>query len=676
MVSYKEIIYFFIFLILSSSVFAITYTQDYNNYLTRSKADTLYCHVDGSNCNISGGGGGGNYTDAQAVAAVNVTGDYYDISINWSNILSIDWQEVYNNIFGFLTTDFYNKTETDNLLTTLNDSIGSSSNLWETTGNYLVPVNLSKGLRLGNNTGSEFIRAEYTGKGLLAIGDSDTTATDYYSVAFGKNCDSTNDGTFCSGLDTRTTGQYAAAFGRDGLSSGSYSFSSGYSNTAVGTGSAAFGYDNTVNSDASVSFGRQNVISGYGGVAFGRVTKVGDSGPGSYGVTFGYGTQANGNYALAFGRGAYANGNYSIIWALDDITVTSVTRNNVMTIMGGYLGINNLTPDHYLSVNGDIYSSDDVITGGDVISFGSGQFDNILLNTNCNDGEILKWSGGVGTCGTDDGGSTSENITVVRINTTLSDTRIEFIDNSSIHIIGNESVNSYISSLSILNQTPVKDTYINENSGGGNYGSSSSIYVLNVSSYQRDILLGFNLSVIPSDSTINSAYISIYMTTNGLDDNTEGFNISATYYNYSWEEDGITWDTRNPFGNVKYDSHYYYGGAGEPLGWQIFNVTQIVNNCVTDNFLDNCTIYLVGHDMFGSPGATDYLTFDSKEGTFKPVINVSYTAEFNEGFCVSLLNTTNSINSAICNDGSFKLRSPNGKLWRITINDNGVLETE
>jgi hypothetical protein len=60
---------------------------------------------------------------------------------------------------------------------------------------------------------------------------------------------------------------------------------------------------------------------------------------------------------------------------------------NTVTITNGYVGIGTTSPTQKLEVAGTLNVS------------------NITLRTNCNDGEILKWASGVGTCGTDTGGS-------------------------------------------------------------------------------------------------------------------------------------------------------------------------------------------------------------------------------------------------------------------------------
>ena len=52
-----------------------TYTQDYNNYLTRSVTDTLYC-LEGQNCTLSG----------LIVGNLTVYGDYLNVSVTNYNV--------------------------------------------------------------------------------------------------------------------------------------------------------------------------------------------------------------------------------------------------------------------------------------------------------------------------------------------------------------------------------------------------------------------------------------------------------------------------------------------------------------------------------------------------------------------------------------------------------------
>lgn len=180
------------------------------------------------------------------------------------------------------------------------------------------------------------------------------------------------------------------------------------------------------------------------------------------------------------------------------------------------------------------------------------------------------------------------------------------------------------------------------------YGADDAISIAMIGELIHfSILIKFNnISSIPAEQNIDNSKLYLYKYFNGLDNVTEGYNISnyLVYSNYTingsdWTEGtGTTFGntcTENEFcfstrptsgyyGNVE-DSNYYSGDSG--TGWENWDSTNMVQYAV-DNSYNNITIMLSPHDAFGTPNY-DRQYYYPKEYTIdttkRPYLNITYT---------------------------------------------------
>ena len=133
----------------------------------------------------------------------------------------------------------------------------------------------------------------------------------------------------------------------------------------------------------SVAFGSDTTASGVYALAAGRLSKATTS----TSTAFGYSTTASGVSSTAMGRGIEAGGSNTVAIGLDDQEGTVVSRNNVMAIMGGDVGIGSVTPPTRLRV-------EDNVSG--------------FVATVVNEGDNANRGGIKVTAGADDGAGTTD----------------------------------------------------------------------------------------------------------------------------------------------------------------------------------------------------------------------------------------------------------------------------
>jgi hypothetical protein len=193
--------------------------------------------------------------------------------------------------------------------------------------------------------------------------------------------------------------------------------------------------------------------------------------------------------------------------------------------------------------------------------------------------------------------------------------------------------------LQTANAENLKDAHVSVNQPTTNFGSETGFVTSKSwdSGTDFNTIITFNLTnVLPQYATLESANFSAYLWTNGLDADTEGYNISMhlVYDDFIWTESGITWNkrpinnaTQTMYNESREDDLYFFGGVGEPTLWQYWDINNI-------NYLNNrtqVTLYLIGHDSFGTP-AFDGLSYYSKEyetvETRRPKFTMVYSVPF------------------------------------------------
>ncbi len=199
------------------------------------------------------------------------------------------------------------------------------------------------------------------------------------SAAFGFNNQVSADYGFAGGFgNTVSGGNGAFAFGRSNTVSGNFAAAFGNGNTAGDQGSFAGGFNNTVNGQYSFGYGQGNSVGGNWSGAFGESNTVN----GSYSFAAGQSNAVAGNNSLAFGTSMVVNGSGSFGIGLG--TGGTISRSNVLGILGGSVGIGTVDPGFKLSVSGTLgvsATSTFVTTTAASSTIESGNITSLFANT-------------------------------------------------------------------------------------------------------------------------------------------------------------------------------------------------------------------------------------------------------------------------------------------------------
>jgi hypothetical protein len=123
-------------------------------------------------------------------------------------------------------------------------------------------------------------------------------------------------------------------------------------NIAIGDYAVALGYAAKAIGNYSIAMGRYTNASGLTATALGW----GTSAKGSCSTAMGEGTTASGSFSTAMGRSIKVNGDYSFGIGLSSKSY-SIDSDNVLSIMGGKVGIGTADPSYLL----DVFSDNDIV---------------------------------------------------------------------------------------------------------------------------------------------------------------------------------------------------------------------------------------------------------------------------------------------------------------------------
>ena len=165
----------------------------------------------------------------------------------------------------------------------------------------------------------------------------------------------------------------------------------------------------------------------------------------------------------------------------------------------------------------------------------------------------------------------------------------------------------------------IADTFVNSTSPETNYGNTASMYV-GANSEQDFTYVKFDLTSIPSDATVTSANLEIYLSDTGGNLYWSPADTIGAYYcsDNSWTELGITWNNKpnfnpNPTGSWSF-------GMLDFTGYKLWDVTADVKTALTSGTLTEVL-------KFESKTGNGYALYHSKEGASRPKLTVTYSTE-------------------------------------------------
>ena len=157
---------------------------------------------------------------------------------------------------------------------------------------------------------------------------------------------------------------------------------------------------------------------------------------------------------------------------------------------------------------------------------------------------------------------------------------------------------------------PTADTWVWP--GHGPWGSSWTLRTNRVSSFDQEIVIRFDISSIPTGSTINSAKLFTYR----YDGSTQTDTLVCKIYRVT--ED---WDETTLVDSIAHDTCFLYDQMTVTAnGWYSMNVTTLVQEWIDGTYSNYGAVF------YGTAGMGTYQYFRSRENpTDKPHLDIDYT---------------------------------------------------
>ncbi|MCK4315331.1 MAG: DNRLRE domain-containing protein, partial [Anaerolineae bacterium] len=166
------------------------------------------------------------------------------------------------------------------------------------------------------------------------------------------------------------------------------------------------------------------------------------------------------------------------------------------------------------------------------------------------------------------------------------------------------------------------DACVMEGRATTNFGSTSDMWAgyddyLSPDGKIVRSLIQFDVSAIPSGTSIDSAVLRVYLV-ESWDYPGRTRTVTAYRIGSSWSESSVTWNTR-PSCAEAYGSDSVTHGS---WGWYSFDVTNLVSGWV-DGSLSNYGVMLRGPEVSGYDSS--WRSFSTREGSYTPQLAVTYS---------------------------------------------------
>jgi hypothetical protein len=159
------------------------------------------------------------------------------------------------------------------------------------------------------------------------------------------------------------------------------------------------------------------------------------------------------------------------------------------------------------------------------------------------------------------------------------------------------------------------DSWVNQASQNGNYGSDTSIYVQARNLQARRLLVQFDLSSIPLNSTINSATLELYATSTTGSNTIELHRITS-----GWTESGVTWNNQ-----PSYDAAIVSSLTSSGTGWKVWDVKSLIEGYLSGTFT-NCGFLLKSQTETGAQLiSTTFASRENSNTSQRPILRINYT---------------------------------------------------
>ena len=188
--------------------------------------------------------------------------------------------------------------------------------------------------------------------------------------------------------------------------------------------------------------------------------------------------------------------------------------------------------------------------------------------------------------------------------------------------------------LQVAGSENLQDTWINAGSVNQNNGGDTTLTFSAQAGSEKNILIKFNSSVIPSGKYIQDAQLCLYLNSNPIAVS-NAIVLSANHLFVNYTCGGVSWNESCPTWNLRPTASYYNSTPestynftlASALTWYCFNVTNAVRRSYGLGF-NNVSFYMTS--SIGAGTGSNLPTIRSKEhatASTRPLLNITYVSD-------------------------------------------------